>query len=468
MRVIGTFIATAVALVALLNACAPQRTILEQVLSRGELHVLTRNAGTTYYQGPFGPDGLEYQLMTRFAEHLGVSLKITVPDNFNDILTRIKSGDAHVAAAGLTITEERARELRFAPPYQTITQQIIYNANSQRPKSVADLNGMLEVIAKSAHTDRLNALKSEYPQLSWVENDEVDTSELLTLVAEQIIDYTVADSNEVDFNRRYYPELRVAFDVTEPQQLAWAFPRTDDDSLYNEAVTFFNSLRENGELARILATNYQHVNNYDFAGTRTFLAQVRNRLPRYRGYFEEAAETYDLDWRLLAALAYQESHWRPHAVSHTGVRGMMMLTQMTADWLEVSDRTDPKESIDAGARYLRNLIDRVPPTISESDRVWVALAAYNVGLGHVEDARRLAETRGENPNNWINIKATLPLLANSKWYKQTRYGYARGWEPVRYVDNIRSYYDILAWHLEKDAPVFRNLGPILAYSSSAL
>ena len=468
MRVIGAFIGTAVALVTLLNACAPHRTTLEQVLSRGELHVLTRNAGTTYYQGPFGPDGLEYQLISRFAEHLGVKLKITVPDSFNDILKRIKAGDAHIAAAGLTITEERAKELRFGPSYQTITQQIIYHANSQRPKSIADLNGLLEVIAQSAHTDQLNTLKQQDPQLSWVENDEADTSELLTLVAEQIIDYTVADSNEVDFNRRYYPELRVAFDVTEPQQLAWAFPKSNDDSLYNEAVNFFNSLEESGELARILDTTYQHVSNYDFAGTRTYLAQVRNRLPHYRAYFEEAAKLHDLDWRLLAALAYQESHWRPHAVSHTGVRGIMMLTQVTADWLDVADRTDPKESILAGARYLRTLIDRVPTSISETDRIWVALAAYNVGYGHVEDARRLAQERGDNPDSWIDIKATLPLLANRKWYKQTRYGYARGWEPVRYVDNIRSYYDILAWHLEKEAPVFKNLGPILAYSSSAL
>lgn len=468
MRVISIFIAAVFALVAVLNACAPQRTILEQVQSRGELHVLTRNAGTTYYQGPFGPDGLEYQLMARFAEHLGVKLKITVPDTLNDILTRIKSGDAHVAAAGLTITEARATELRFAPPYQTITQQVIYHANNQRPKSVSELGGLLEVIADSAHSARLAALQSEYPDLSWLENTEADSSELLTLVAEQIIDYTIADSNEVNFNRRYYPELRVAFDVTEPQQLAWAFPKTDDESLYHEAVAFFTALKESGELERILKTTYQHVSNYDFAGTRTYLAQVRNRLPSYRYHFEEAGKVYDLDWRLLASLSYQESHWRPQAVSHTGVRGLMMLTQDTADLLKVLDRTDPRESIDAGARYLRTLIDRVPESIVESDRIWVALAAYNVGYGHIEDARRLVQKRGGNPNRWIDIKTALPLLSNPKWYKQTRYGYARGWEPVRYVDNIRSYYDILAWHLEKDAPVFKNLSPILAYSSSAI
>lgn len=468
MRVFSGLIIFSVALVFVLNACAPQRSVLQQVQAAGELHVLTRNSGTTYFEGPQGASGLEYELMKRFAEKLGVKLKITVPDNLNDILNQISDGDAHIAAAGLTVTEQRKQQVRFAPVYQTITQQVVYNVVNEKPRSVEQLDGNFEVIARSSHVEQLNKLKDKYQQLEWTENTDADSTELLTLVAEELIDYTVADSNEVAYNRRYYPRLRVAFDITSPQGLAWAFPLSEDDSLYNAAAEFLNELKASGELERLLKHNYQHIENYDAQGTHSYLAQIRRRLPTYQEIFQQAAEKYDLDWRLLAALSYQESHWRQNAVSPTGVRGMMMLTTATADYLNVKDRTNPYESIMGGARYLRALIDKVPEQIPEPDRIWVAVAGYNVGFGHITDARKLATLRGDNPDKWMDIKATLPLLSKKKWYKKTRYGYARGWEPVRYVENIRSYYDILVWHQEKEHPHLQNLRPILAFSSNVL
>lgn len=468
MRVFSGLIIFSVALVFILNACAPQRSALEQVIASGELHVLTRNSGTTYYEGPQGPAGLEYELMQRFADKLGVKLKITVPDNLNDILEQISAGEADIAAAGLTVTDKRKQKVRFAPAYQTITQQVVYNRKHDRPRSLAQLDGSLEVVAHSSHVEELNRLKPKYTKLSWTENNDADTTELLTLVAEDLIDYTVADSNEVAYNRRYYPKLRVAFDITKPQELAWAFPISEDNSLYNAATDFLNKLKTSGELERLLKQNYQHVKNYDYAGTHSYLAQIRRRLPSYQEMFQKAAEKYDLDWKLLAAISYQESHWRQNAVSPTGVRGMMMLTTNTAELLGVKDRTDPAESIMGGAKYLRSLIDKVPAEIPEPDRIWIAVAAYNVGFGHISDARQLAAKRGNNPDQWVDIKATLPLLSKRKWYKQTRFGYARGWEPVRYVENIRSYYDILVWHLEKEHPQLQNIRPILAFSSNAL
>ena len=198
MRVIGSFIAAAIALVIVLNACTPQRTILGQVLASGELHVLTRNAGTTYYQGPHGPAGLEYQLLKRFANQLGVKLVISVPDSFNEIIDDISKGDAQIAAAGLTVTKEREELVRFSPPYQTITQEVVYNANKHRPSSLDDMDGILEVIAQSSHSERLHDLQHTHPNLDWVENQQADSTELLSLVSEGLIDYTVADSNEMD------------------------------------------------------------------------------------------------------------------------------------------------------------------------------------------------------------------------------------------------------------------------------
>ena len=456
------------ALAVVLTACVPERTQLERVLSHGKLTVVTRHAATTYYEGPHGPAGLEYELLRRFADRLGVELVLQTPDSLNRILTDLTDGDADLAAAGLTVTEERQKTFRFTFPYQHITQQLVYRRGGSRPANLTEAaDGYLEIVAGSSHAEQLRRLTSQQPELSWDENPAMDSMELLNLVAENVIDYTVVDSNELALNRRYYPNLNVAFDISEPQPLAWAFAQNRDDSLYREATAFFDELSASGELERLVQGFYSHVESYDYAGTHTFVRHIKVRLPRYRALFEAAAKRLDLDWKLVAAVAYQESHWNPHAVSPTGVRGLMMLTQATAAHLGIKKRTDPVQSIDGGTRYLRRLIDRIPADIVEPERTWFALAAYNVGFGHLEDARKITTRRGGNPDVWTSVKENLPLLRKRKWYKKTRYGYARGDEPVRYVENIRSYYEILNWYLnneeEKQAPK-----PVLAIASPVL
>jgi membrane-bound lytic murein transglycosylase F len=451
----------------ILNACAPQKNLLEQVKDRGELRVLTRNSATTYYLGPHGPTGPEYDLVRAFAEYLGVEVKLIVEDNLQEILRKIAKGDANIAAAGLTVTEDRQKSIRFAPPYQTITQQVVYRQGNKKPRSIAELDdGFLEVLANSSHAERLTELKKEYPGLSWMETDDMSSSELISLVVEQVIDYTVADSNDVALMRRYHPEVRVAFNISEQQNLAWAMPKSDDQSLYQAAVDFFDSIKESGELKAILARHYGYIRNYDYAGTPTYMRHIQLRLPTYQDQFQAAANANDLDWRLLAAVAYQESHWNPLAVSPTGVRGIMMLTKVTAEQLGVEERTDPVESIEGGARYLRTLFDKFGD-LPEPNRTWLALAAYNVGFGHVKDAQWLTEQSGGDPTQWTDVKQRLPLLRQRKWYSQTKYGYARGDEPVRYVENIRSYYDILRWRIDREKPR-TTPSSIMAYSSPVL
>ena len=451
----------------ILNACAPQKNLLEQVRASGELRVLTRNAATTYYIGPHGPTGPEYDLVRAFAEHLGVSVKLVVEDNLQEILHKVANGEAHIAAAGLTVTEARQKSVRFTPPYQTITQQLVYRQGTKKPRTIDALgNGFLEVLANSSHAERLSELQREYPTLNWMETDDMSSSELISLVVEEVIDYTVADSNDVALMRRYHPEVRVAFDISEQQNLAWAMPKSEDDSLYQAAVAFFKAIQESGELKDTLARHYGYIRNYDYAGTPTYMRHIQRRLPTYMEQFQAAAKTNDLDWRLLAAVAYQESHWNPLAVSPTGVRGIMMLTKVTAEQLGVKERTDPVESIDGGARYLRTLFDKFAD-LPEPNRTWLALAAYNVGYGHVKDAQWLTEQGGGDPTQWIDVKQRLPLLRQRKWYRQTKYGYARGDEPVRYVENIRSYYDILRWQIDREKP--RNTpSSIMAFSSPVL
>lgn len=426
--------------------------VLDRVLATGELRVLTRNSPSVYYEGPDGPTGFEYDLAQEFAERLGVELKLVVPEQFSSIIDGVHQAHAHFAAAGLSVTDERRKSLRFAPPVLEVTQQVVYKGGGKRPRRFAELaERQIEVLGGSSHAERLRELQREYPDLKWLENVETDTETLLDRVAKGELDLTVADSNDLSINQRYQPMLRAAFDLTEPQSTAWAFPKNTDPSLYNKAVEFIINIEQEGLLDEIRARHFAHVERLDYTGALSFASLVKNRLPKYQMLFEKAANKFGFDWRLLAAVGYQESHWNPDARSPTGVRGLMMLTNRTAKEQGVKDRTDPEQSIIGGARYLGNLYRRLPKGIQEPDRTWFMLAAYNVGLGHVYDARRLTESNGGNKDSWLDLREWLYKLNDKQWHKRTRYGYARGREAVEYVENIRSYYDVLQ-HLNREEP----------------
>ncbi len=432
------------ALSALLGSCSKPETALERIKRLGYITVLTRNSPTTYYEGPNGPTGFEYDLARRFAEHLGVHLRVVVTKRPGDIISMISEGKADFAAAGLAVTDSRLRRVVFGPVYEQVSQQLVYRIGGLRPKTVDDLqDGILEVPAGSSQEELLQRLKKQHPNLTWFANKQSDSNELLYLVWQQLIDFTIADSNTVRHMQQFYPTLRVAFDVGEPERLAWAFPPGADDSLLGEVLRFFHILRTSGELNHLMERHFGHVKRFDYVQTRTFLSDIKLRLPPFIGDFREAAKKYNFDWRLLAAMAYQESGWDPKAVSPTGVRGIMMLTLNTARALDVKSRLNPEQSIMAGARYLRQIKDRLPLAIREPDRTWMALAAYNVGYGHLSDAGIIVARRNGRPNLWSEIKKALPLLSRAKWYEKATHGYARGYEPVRYVENIRRYYDLL-------------------------
>jgi membrane-bound lytic murein transglycosylase F len=423
-----------------------QKSLLSRIQGQGELLVATRNSPTSYYEGPDGPAGLEYDLVKRFAKSIGVEPRFLFPHPFDDVLTAVRDGRVHMAAAGLTVTEARSQSLRFSEPYQEITPELVYRRGNVRPKSPADLSGRLEVLAGTSHEERLAHLKAgPFPELQWRASRDYETEELLYLVEEQAIDYTVADSNELALNRRYYPHIQAAFSLSEPESLAWAFAKSDDTSLVDAANKFIARIRADGTLDKLMQRHYGRVGRLNFVDRRTFWRHVDQRLSQYRAEFEAAAAEYGLDWRLLAAVGYQESHWNPKARSPTGVRGIMMLTLPTARRVGVDNRLDPVQSIRGGARYLAMLEEAIPERIAEPDRTWLALAGYNVGFGHLEDARILTERQGGDPDKWADVKQRLPLLSRKQFYSQLKHGYARGREPVIYVDNIRSYYDLLVW-----------------------
>ena len=435
--------------VLILNGCADTQSLMEQIKRDGELVVVTRYGPTTFYEARSKFTGLEHDLVKQFADELGVKVRFVIPETFEEVLSMVESGEVHFAAAGLAVTPGRETRVRFGPEYQKVHQQLVYHSGNRRPRRIGDTTrGALEVVAGSSHEEVLKSLKSEYPNLHWEARRGLESGELLKLVREQLIDYTIADSTEVSLSRRFYPELEVALNISAPQSLAWAFPHSQDSSLYNRAREFLERLKASGTLDKLIERYYGYTERLGFVDTRNFRRHMANRLPALQPLFEEAARQTGLEWQLLAAIGYQESHWNPQAVSPTGVRGIMMLTQATAEQLGVNNRLDPRESILGGARYIRIVEEKIPERIPEPDRLWLTLAGYNVGFGHLEDARILTQRLGGNPDTWSDIKKNLPLLSQEKYYKQLKRGYARGREPVNYVDNIRGYYELLIWEQE--------------------
>lgn len=434
----------------LLSSCSIPKPLIERIKEEGQLIVITRSNPATYIKEKSKTRGLEYELVERFAAELGVEVKYVIPESFDEILPSVVRGDAHFAAAGLTVTSDRELAVRFTPEYQTVTAQLVYKGGNQRPKAITDtVDGVLEVMAGSGADEKLKQLAAEYPELNWTAQRAVESTELLNLVYEGLIDYTIANSNEVALSRRFHPELRVAFELGEPMPVAWAFPHAEDNSLYKAAKAFIKRIKDDGSLEQLLERYYGYVEQLGFVDNRTFARHMVQRLPPLIPLFKKAAEKNDMDWQLLAAIGYQESHWNPEAVSPTGVKGIMMLTSATARQMGVEDRTDTAQSISGGARYLRRVEKKLPERIQEPDRTWMALAGYNVGFGHLEDARILTQRAGGDPDKWSDVKQQLPLLSQKKYYKTVKHGFARGKEPVHYVDNIRSYHDLLLWHNRK-------------------
>jgi len=252
--------------------------------------------------------------------------------------------------------------------------------------------------------------------------------------------------------QNYHPNLDVAMPIGTADKIAWAMSKNSDPQLIAKINTFFSKIKENGTLRNLLDRYYGHNKRLNSLDVTTFLKRTNSLLPKYIHLFKQAQDITGIDWRLLAAVSYRESHWDTYNTAPTNVRGLMMLTESTADLMGVTDRLDPKQSIPAGAKYLLKLIDTVPERIPEPDRTYMALASYNIGYAHVEDARVLAKRLGLNPDSWADVKKTLVLLKNPEYYTTLKYGYASGGAPVIFVESVRSYQRILEKHQPSHNP----------------
>lgn len=417
------------------------------IVARGELRISTihspltlDNSGNTHY-------GLDYELAERFADYLGVRLKVNVRENISQIFDDLDNGRADMLAAGLVYNRARIKNYQPGPGYYSVSQQLVYRVGSQRPRDLNRLApGQLVIAAGHVALNDLQVLKeNKYPDLNWRVDDKRGATALMQAVIEGDLDYTVADSLAVSLFQRVHPELAVALDISDEQPVTWFSAKSEDNALSAAMLDFFNMINEDGSLARLEEKYLGHGNGFDYVDTRAFLSAVENILPELQPLFEQYAS--EIDWRLLAAIAWQESHWDPQATSPTGVRGMMMLTHNTAQSLGLTDRTDTRQSLDGGMRYLQDMMNKVPDSVAKEERVWFALAAYNMGYAHILDAIALTRKQQGNPDSWADVKQRLPLLSQKPYYSTLRYGYGRGHQAYIYVENIRKYHISLMGYL---------------------
>jgi membrane-bound lytic murein transglycosylase F len=436
----------------MIGTCSRMPGALEQIINQGEFRVVTRSSPMAYYEGAAGPEGPEYELARAFAEHLRVRLQLQVVRTSAAALDAVASNRAQVAAAGIVTSGEHPAPVRFGPVFQRIDQYVICRVQDPLPETPADLVGRRVVVPRdSAHAAALKQLATQVPDLTWTEVRAGDALDVLGRVARGDADLTIADSVEFSLGRHFFPDLRPAFRVAEAEHVAWAVSPHGKD-LLPELERFFGEVEADGRLADILERNRRALVRFDRVDAADFVPDVRERLPHYQAWFQEAAAETGIDWRLLAAIGYQESRWDAAAVSPTGVQGLMMLTAETARRVGITDRADPRESILGGARYLRIVERTLPDRIPDPDRTWLTLAAYNVGYGHLEDARILTQRRGQDPDRWPDVRDSLPLLAQERHYETLKRGYARGWEPVGFVRNVQTYSELLRWMVPEEPP----------------
>jgi membrane-bound lytic murein transglycosylase F len=435
----------AAATVLLLAACAQPQSALQRIRARGELRVVTLNAATSYYLGAQGPQGFEYRLANAFARQLQVRLVMQPLPDAAAMRAALANGRADLAAAQISPDAQWLRAGLATETYDQIAQLVVQGRGRLHAHDLSALRQANVVVRDdSPQLDLLRSIRHDgMPDLSWVAL-RANQPDPLQVVTDGDADYAVIDANEFDFARHLYPDATVAFTLPDARPLKWMVP-ADALDLAQAVNGFFVSAKASGEFARITRDAGLEAHGFDYEDAIRFQADISTRLPQLQAMFEEAAQSTGLDWRLLAAVGYQESKWQTQASSADGARGIMMLTSDTASTVGVRDRSDQWQNILGGAKYLAQVIDTIPNRIAEPDRTWLALAAYNVGYGHLEDARVLAQMRGKDPDSWNDVRAQLPLLAQEQWYSRARRGYARGWEPARFVEQVRQYLAVLEW-----------------------
>ncbi|GHT85475.1 membrane-bound lytic murein transglycosylase F [Betaproteobacteria bacterium] len=444
------------ALLVLLAACG-QDERLKDFQTHGELRVATVADGLSYRRDEDGAQsGFEHDLLLDLGQRLNVPVRFVEYPNAGHALEAVVNGHAHLAAAGLT--RNASLPLVWTTPLRELDFILAGQKGGRKISRLADLAGrVVTVMPGTQAASAIEQLAAKVPALEVVYAD-ADDQTLLTRLANGQIDLLATDRVHFALAARTSPQLTIAFNLPHESEVVWALPPNIDGGLSREISIFLSEARESGLLARVSDRYFGHVRRLNGQDVIAFLGHIEQRLPLYLPHFLDASARTGIDWRYLAALSYQESHWNPGAESRTGVRGLMMLTNDTASRLGIRNRIDPRQSILGGARYIAMLQNELPDEVPDPDRLWMATAAYNLGMGHFNGARTLARQLGKDNTSWLEMKSVLPLISRPQYRLK---GSPRGYEALIMTENIRNYYDIL---LQQPTPPLlgeRNLGPRL-------
>ena len=405
---------------------------------------------TIYYTDPNGElAGLEYDLISAFAQTQHTKLEIktyATPDAARLALFR---SEVDVVAMGNTADGLSATEIPTKARYQESAWVLLNSPQKFTPKSFAEVSPKRVIVSSRIYTHpRMAELRRKNAAVLFVEDTKNDDESLISAVGDDDVEYAIVEEDTYNASRHFHYDAQRAFIVQPPMSRVWLFAH-DALAERDSANAFLTRITRDGQITRVLDRYFGFPQKISPADVEEFSERVNTVLPRYRTWFQQAQETYGIEWRLLAALSYQESHWNADATSETGVRGIMQFTEDTARRYNV-DRLDPRSSILGGARYLTELKRMgLSARIQEPDKTWLALAAYNIGLGHVENARILTQRAKKNPDMWPDVRRHLPLLAKPEIAAQFKQGLCRCGMPVEYVEAVRAYYDVL---LRLEAP----------------
>ncbi len=433
-----------------INGCSKESSKLKQIKSNGILRIALVADPPHYFPNKVKERGYDFELVSHYATSIDVELEIIKTNTSNEIIFLLNQGKVDIGILGSS-PEFDQKNIKNVVAYNNSKWYVIGSrANRQLPKSIDSIEPNTMIVADESNASFiLHSIKEDYPSLLWDELKNTNVRGILEKINENHSKISIISEDIYAYYQYLFPETKKIFVLPIKYPSRWLVKNNNNLSFLYSINSFFNKYKQNGKLEKIGKTYYEHLNAFDYIDIRYYLKRINKKLPKYKKYFIEAAKNSALDARIIAAVSYQESHWNRKARSPTGVRGMMMLTLDTAKRVGVKNRLNAEQSILGGAKYLKILYESLSDTIKEPDRLWFTLAAYNIGLGHVEDARTITKSQGDNPNSWIDVEKHIPKLSQKKWYKKTKYGFARGHEPIEFVKRVRRYYDILCLYRQE-------------------
>ena len=429
------------------NGCQPalwnEQSNLSELQKKPSITVLTVKSPLTYSKPRQGEAvGIDNDLLESFAEEYGLNLKYRILENEQAVLEALGRGEGDMAAARLRVPSNNPGFL-LGPAYEE-SHLSLYCTRSAKVQNISDLDNKLVYLSKYNNRDQLSQKLLQLAPRAIIKTVAPQkTPELLKYLSSKNSACAITENLSGDFHLRYYKRIEKVIELPKKYSIHWLIHPSNSE-LFKLTHSWFLKASRREEISKVYERYDTHLNRLDKHDVTRFLSRIQIVLPTYKPHFQKYARENDLSWELVAAVAYQESHWNNEATSFTGVKGLMQLTQDTAKHLGVEDRTDPVQSIYGGALYLRKLMNLFPKDLNSKDKLSLALAAYNIGYAHLLDAQELAVKMGKNPYSWRHLKNILPLLADPDYSKDLKYGYARGYEAVEYVERVKSFYSIIS------------------------